>query len=105
MFFTSRSKYDKVRDELLETKTSLNNTTIDLIREKRKSYELSLMCRDLLDQLKDEKTRNSHNINNSNSNSQFSKNEIKTLIMLCHPDKHDHSVKAKDITAKLLEMR
>ena len=36
---------------------------------------------------------------------QFNKDEIKSLISLCHPDKHHGSEIAKDITAKLLELR
>ena len=36
---------------------------------------------------------------------QFSKSEIKQLLFLCHPDKHDNSSKATEITVKLLELR
>lgn len=36
---------------------------------------------------------------------QFTPGEIKTLIKLCHPDKHGGSEDAKDITVKLLKMR
>lgn len=35
----------------------------------------------------------------------FTKEEIKTLICLCHPDKHCGSKKAEEITKKLLSMR
>lgn len=35
----------------------------------------------------------------------FTKEEIKTLISLCHPDKHCGSKKAEEITKKLLSMR
>lgn len=37
--------------------------------------------------------------------SQFSQDEIKALIRLCHPDKHNGSEAATRLTGKLLEMR
>lgn len=37
--------------------------------------------------------------------STFTNDEIKTLIRLCHPDKHNGSVAANSITTKLLKMR
>lgn len=36
---------------------------------------------------------------------QFSREEIETLIRLCHPDKHSGSQSANAMTQKLLEMR
>jgi hypothetical protein len=36
---------------------------------------------------------------------QFDNDDIKTLIRLCHPDKHGNSESATAITAKLLKMR
>lgn len=36
---------------------------------------------------------------------QFSKKEIKQLVVLCHPDKHGGIVVANDLTTKLLKMR
>jgi hypothetical protein len=36
---------------------------------------------------------------------QFSKDEIKKLIALCHPDKHANSPISNEITARLLKMR
>lgn len=38
-------------------------------------------------------------------NTVFTKNEIKTLIFLCHPDKHNGSKSANEITSKLLGAR
>lgn len=38
-------------------------------------------------------------------NKDFTKEEIKVLISLCHPDKHCGSKKAEEITKKLLSMR
>jgi exonuclease VII small subunit len=35
----------------------------------------------------------------------FSQDEIKTLISLCHPDKHNNSDRANLITQRLLELR
>lgn len=39
------------------------------------------------------------------TNSEFSQEEIKTLIQLCHPDKHAGKESAKNITQKLLTLR
>jgi hypothetical protein len=44
-------------------------------------------------------------IENIRKNQIFSKEEIKVLISLCHPDKHENSKKAEEITKKLLSMR
>ncbi len=35
----------------------------------------------------------------------FSDYDIKTLITLCHPDKHNNSTLSKNVTSKLLELR
>lgn len=37
--------------------------------------------------------------------SQFSQQEIDTLIRLCHPDKHNNSASSNEITKKLLSLR
>lgn len=37
--------------------------------------------------------------------SNFTKEEIKQLIWLCHPDKHAGNPKANEMTAKLLTLR
>ena len=42
---------------------------------------------------------------NRNGSSQFSREEIKQLVRLCHPDKHNGSKTASAITAKLLTMQ
>ncbi len=36
---------------------------------------------------------------------QFTKDEIKDLLMLCHPDKHGNSKLAEEMTKTLLAMR
>jgi hypothetical protein len=36
---------------------------------------------------------------------QFTPSELKTLIQLCHPDKHDGKKSAVEITQKLLTLR
>ena len=42
---------------------------------------------------------------NVETNLEFTPEELKKLITLCHPDKHDGSKIAEEMTAKLLEMR
>lgn len=37
--------------------------------------------------------------------SEFSKEDIQRLLMLCHPDKHDGKQMATDITVKLLKLK
>jgi hypothetical protein len=39
------------------------------------------------------------------TSSEFTQEDIKRLIQLCHPDKHNNSTIAKEITAKLLKHR
>lgn len=41
----------------------------------------------------------------SKQSSQFTQDEIRTLIRLCHPDKHAGSAAANEMTQKLLKMR
>lgn len=38
------------------------------------------------------------------TSSQFSQEELKRLVSLCHPDKHSNSKAANEMTAKLLEL-
>lgn len=40
-----------------------------------------------------------------NSEQQFTQDELKTLIQLCHPDKHDGKESAVRITQRLLELK
>lgn len=54
----------------------------------------------------------SHNMTKSLSSkkpgqdtSQFTSEEIKTLIGLCHPDKHNGSISANKMTTRLLALR
>jgi len=44
-------------------------------------------------------------IDSKMSKATFSPDEIKALIRLCHPDKHNGSTVANVITTKLLQMR
>lgn len=37
--------------------------------------------------------------------SQFTQDEIEKLIRLCHPDKHNNSATANELTARLLKLR
>lgn len=40
-----------------------------------------------------------------NPPSQFSKEEVDRLVRLCHPDKHNGSIVANEITKKLLKLK
>lgn len=42
---------------------------------------------------------------NAAKNSQFTPEEIDKLVRLCHPDKHNNSQAATELTAKLLKLR
>lgn len=43
--------------------------------------------------------------NQQQQNTQFSEAELRTLISLCHPDKHGGKLSATHITQKLIAMR
>lgn len=44
-------------------------------------------------------------LNSINEENRFSQDEIKKLIALCHPDKHQQKQSAVEMTQKLLAMR
>lgn len=44
-------------------------------------------------------------LNDSKSGVTFSQDEIRTLISLCHPDKHNNSDRSNVMTQRLLELR
>lgn len=44
-------------------------------------------------------------LNSSPKSNQFTKQEIDSMIRLCHPDRHDNSRISNEITQKLLKMR
>ena len=44
-------------------------------------------------------------LNKSDVSLQFSDEDLKRLLMLCHPDKHDGKQMAIDMTQKLIAMR
>jgi hypothetical protein len=46
-----------------------------------------------------------HGIMPEDAPPQFSQDEIKRLLMLCHPDKHDGKAMAVEMTQKLLRLR
>lgn len=86
--FVSGSKHKALEIELLQTRIKLNdqvekwNALVRRINEKGGEQFLS-----------------------SNPAKQFTAEELKTLLQLCHPDKHDGKESAKRITQKLLELR
>lgn len=43
--------------------------------------------------------------NGVQTNAQFSQEDIKRLLQLCHPDKHDGKQSAVEMTQKLLKMK
>jgi hypothetical protein len=42
---------------------------------------------------------------NGNTNKQLGKEDIRRLLQLCHPDKHNNSTLSQDMTQKLLKMK
>ena len=43
-------------------------------------------------------------LDRGNTQTQFTEDEIRKLLQLCHPDKHDGKQMAVDMTAKLLKL-
>jgi hypothetical protein len=48
---------------------------------------------------------NSSFLNGTKINNQFSQDELKTMLILCHPDKHNNSEKATKITKRINQIR
>jgi hypothetical protein len=97
--FVRKSKYEEVKEELDTEKTAKLRLTIEYHRLIDKYNDLVRWinrCGGIkgIEQ----------GIASSSSN-QFTTDEIKTLIRLCHPDKHNGSDSANRITTKLLKMR
>lgn len=86
--FVRESKYDKVQMKL--------RLALELLAEKEAQLAWSQqMQANAIQEI--ERLRNVR--------STFTKDEIRTLIRLCHPDRHGGSASATDMTAKLLSLR
>lgn len=102
----------KYKNEMHNLQSRYNNQVQELeyknnqykrFREKEASYKQQIAALRLQASI----DRNTANIFKGGSVGveQFSKAEIKSLISLCHPDKHNGKVSANTMTAKLVEMR
>lgn len=123
--FVLRSKYNKLKEDLKSTYEALKKVTNQLEVTDSEWKSLHIMVYGskglvMTTGLKAEnaRLRQGEVILNSRiselteiirclkkSGNQFSKEEIKILINLCHPDKHDGKKSAQEITAKLLNIK
>ena len=111
--FVFQSKYDKLARSHSVLQDSVLIYERKIIRE-RDNFQNRLQCDQvrydkLVREYRQLEERFNWNLSLNESNDKKSKDtftpkEIKTLIALCHPDKHDNKRSATDITAKLLEM-
>lgn len=87
--FVRESKYDKVVMKLRLARELLAET------EKRLAWSQQMQANAIQEiaRLRDQ------------GSSSFTKDEIRTLIRLCHPDRHGGSAAATNMTAKLLSLR
>ena len=97
-----QAKYDKLSEENSELKKKMRSGPwIELIKVQLDYQKVVAQWNNLVRQINAKGGMSSLN----GSSNQFSKEEIKVLIKLCHPDKHDGSPEANDILRKLLQLR
>ena len=98
--FVSRKKYDKAISELKESVAANQDLAYQL-------FNLQYDWNELIDKIN--KKGGSNFLKNakleSSQPAQFSQAEIKSLIVLCHPDKHNGKESAVEVTKKLLALR
>ena len=90
-FFNQRQK---LKEENAQLKTELDELQIDISVQK---FFVSEYRREI--------SRLRVEVRRMNTPTQFNSEEIKSLIRLCHPDKHNNSDTATRMTQKLLGMR
>lgn len=122
--FVMRSTYDKLMGDnisLMSEKTMLEVEVVglrgehvtvlqkytDLLREnidvKSELSNLRSRWNDLIGRINDK--GGEEFLDGELPGPEFTEREIRTLISLCHPDKHSGKKSATDITAKLLDMK
>ena len=87
--FVSKSKYKQLEQDL--------ENWISRYKYIRENWHESIKAYDEMKELRDDLLNKQKNV--------FTKEEIQTLISLCHPDKHGGKGSANNITAKLLKIR
>jgi hypothetical protein len=92
--FVSRKKYDAMKMEY----DALMTVAVRYATECRALKIDKVVMRQRIVELTRGATRQA-------CNEQFSQDEIRSLLMLVHPDKHDGKESAKVMTQKLLRMR
>jgi phage-related protein len=102
--FVLKSTHDKVQLELKQTRITLkltesayrktNDKYSDLVRHINRKGGQDWLDRAVLPESIKKSTVE-----------QFTQEEIKRLLLLCHPDKHDGKQMAVELTQKLIKMR
>ncbi len=92
----------------------LKSTYEEEVRERQKAERVFMHLHEQHESLIDKHNRLVEKINekgagsdflNGQPDNRFSKDDIKRLISLCHPDKHQGKEAAKQMTQKLLEIK
>ncbi len=109
--FVLKSTHDKLLDKLKKAERDLldercahvakTHIYIQLVAENNRLRDENTRLR----RMADHESRRYAALASSWTSSAFTPADIKTLISLCHPDKHGGSKAANEITAKLIQMR
>lgn len=100
--FVLKSKYDKLYRRLYDKQVELGQKRLEYIDLMSKYRMLQLEFSELLTQRQSSTRQTSPK---QETSPQFTKEEIQTLVKLCHPDKHGQKPEATEITKKLLQLR
>lgn len=96
MFFVKQSTFDEVRRKLADAendKEALLAKWNNLVEQINKKGGQAFLKRGVLPEKVPQPV------------TQFSQDEIKKLLLLCHPDRHDGKAMATELTQKLLKLR
>lgn len=108
--FVLKKTFDNKVDQLKEVIRQLRTDFASYKDAYEFAYNTAIELRDHAQKLLNENTSLKSTIAYLQNRQQdkrvtLSQDEIKTLISLCHPDKHNNSDRANAITQRLLELR
>lgn len=97
--FVTKSRFNELQKELKIVYIEYNKKLNDYHRLMSKHFQLQNYYEQVMKELDDLRYKKENRLHN------FSQEDIKILLTLCHPDKHGGNPKANEITVKLLELR
>jgi len=101
--FVLQSTYDRAQRKIKMLEDELSYEKSRVLRYQRQSNRAIHEHNELVDMIN--KRGGQRFLDGEVGSGQFTEKEISTLIMLCHPDKHNGKESATLITTKLLKMR